>query len=121
MRRPDSTLTFRLERAFGDGDAAALMAEAAARLDVAVLGEGARYSRTQAAFVLQAFFREHPPLRATFGTAGVADGARSLLGTYQSTDGASLRLDVRLRRRAARWEIVGIQIERPRQTGTDGN
>ena len=108
---PDSALARRLGLAFGAGDAPALLADASSRLDVSVMGEGARYSRSQAAFVLGAFFRDHPPLRVTLAPAGVADGARSLLGTYQSESDASFRLDVRLRRRAKGWEITSIRID----------
>ena len=119
--RPDSSLSERLERAFGEGDAEAVMDEAASRLDVSVLGQGARYSRSQAAFVLQAFFREHPPAHATLATSGVAERARSLLGRYASEDETIFRLEVRLRLRGSRWEVVGIRIEQAkagRQGGT---
>ena len=109
--RLDSAFAQRLGLAFAKGDAAALMEDAAPRLDVTVVGEGARYSRSQAAFVLGAFFRDHPPLHVTLAPAGVADGARSLLGVYESENDASFRLDVRLRRRAKGWEVTSVRID----------
>lgn len=120
VARPDSALAHRIGLAFGAADAAALMEDAASRLDVSVMGEGARYSRSQAAFVLGAFFRDHPPLRVTLAPAGVADGARSLLGGYQSDDDANFRLDVRLRRRAKGWEITSIRIDPAKVEETRG-
>ena len=109
--RPDSSLANRLQRAFLRGDADAATAEAAPRLSVTVRGEGGRYSRAQAAFVLDSFFREHPPVRVSLSTAGVAEGARSLMGRYVAEGDLAFRLGVRLRLKGQRWEVIGIEIE----------
>jgi hypothetical protein len=121
LGQPDSTLALRLHRAFARGNAGLATAEAASRLHVTVRGEGGRYSRAQAAFVLDAFFREHPPMRVTLSTSGVAEGARSLMGRYVAEGDLAFRIGVRLRLKGDRWEVIGIEIEQAASESEGGN
>jgi hypothetical protein len=110
---PDTLVLARVESAFRAGDAASLLAEAAEPVDLAIFGQGASYTRSQAALVLQDFFRRHPPAQVAFEEEVVSENRRSVIGHYREAGGAApSAVFVRLRARGDRWEIRSIRIER---------
>jgi hypothetical protein len=109
----DTLVLTRVESAFRAGDAAGLLAEAAEPVDLAIFGQGASYTRSQAALVLQDFFRRHPPAQVAFEEEVVSENRRSVIGHYREAGaGAPSAVFVRLRARGDRWEIRSIRIER---------
>lgn len=110
---PDSTVLLRIEAAFRSGNPAALLVDAAEPVDLAIFGQGASYTRSQAALVLLDFFRRHPPAQVAFEEEVVSEDRRSVIGTYREASTAEpAAVFVRLRARGGRWEIRSIRIER---------
>lgn len=113
---PDTTVLHRVEAAFRAGDAAALLADAAEPLDLAIYGQGASYTRSQAALVLHDFFRRYPPEEVRLEEEVVSEDRRSLVGHYREAGALQpAAVFVRLRARDGRWEIRSIRIERARR------
>lgn len=109
---PDTTLLTQIEAGFETSDSAVLLSLAADPIDIALFGQGATYSRSQATRVLQEFFRRHPPEYVMLREEVAADDRRSLVGEYLevgSTQPAAVF--VRLRARGTQWEIRSIRIE----------
>ncbi|PSQ78620.1 MAG: hypothetical protein BRD37_02535, partial [Bacteroidetes bacterium QH_8_67_23] len=52
-----------LREAFAAGDARAVLQRAAEHVEVGLLGNSSQYSRSQAVYVLDTFFDDHPPRR----------------------------------------------------------
>lgn len=99
--------------AFAAGDVARLLGHTAERLDVTLFGASALYSRAQAAYVLQDFFRTYPPTTFSFGVPARAEDNWFVAGTYQhAPDEEAFAVYVRLRKRQARWEVREIRIAR---------
>lgn len=110
---PDTTVLARVESAFRSADAAALLSEAGEPVDLAIYGQGASYSRSQAALVLLDFFRRHPPDEVRFEEEVVSEDRRSVIGRYREVGALEpSAVFVRLRARDGRWEIRSIRIER---------
>ncbi len=109
----DSTVLDRVERAFRAGDVDLLLDGSADRLDVIIFGKGASYSRAQAALVLQDFFRRNPPARVSFEQEVLAEDRRSMIGRYVAEGQVeAVAVFVRMRARAAGWQLRSIRIER---------
>ena len=109
----DDALLARLEGAFAQGDVAALLEEAAERLDLTVLGASAVYSRAQAQYVMENFFRDHPPVRFRFQDPSRRDENWFAAGQYvYGSEEHALWIYVRLRWQGARWELREIRIDR---------
>lgn len=107
---PDDLPLPELERAFQNGDVGALMARAADRLEMAVLGGGMLYSRGQAIYVMDRFFREHPPQAFTIDEVAEADDTWFATGRYQAR-GEDRRHNVYMRlQQAGHWQLVEIRI-----------
>ena len=112
-QEPDDALLARLEGAFGQADVAALLEQAAERLDLTVLGAGAVYSRAQAQYVMENFFRDHPPVRFRFHDPSRRDENWFAAGQYvYGSEERTLGIYVRLRWQGARWELREIRIDR---------
>lgn len=102
----------RVERAFHEGDERSLLAVAADRLEVSVFEVTSFYSRAQAMYVMQDFFRRHPPERFIFQEVVQSDGSLYAPGLYWSTSQSTpLQVYVRLHRTAQQWELREIRIE----------
>ena len=92
-----------IDRAFKRGDARALVAPAADRLDVSLFGSGTQYSRSQALYVMQDFFKEYPPRRLEWQSNSEAEGSRFATGRYwHGGGGPPLRVYVRLQEKKLR-------------------
>lgn len=110
--QPDSTLLLQIEHSFQTADPAVLLSLAADPIDIALFGEGATYSRSQATRVLQEFFRRYPPESVMLREEVAADDRRSLVGEYLPTGATEpASVFVRLRARDSQWEIRSIRIE----------
>lgn len=98
--------------AFGEGDVRALLTRTSERLEIAVFGASRLYSRSQARYVLEAFFRDYAPDRFDLRDVARAGGGAFAEGDYWYARGASpLRVYLRLRREGGSWELREILIE----------
>lgn len=97
--------------AFAEGDARVLLGTAADRLEIGIFGANTLFSRAQALYVMQEFFREHPPERFAFQEYMKTNGSWFAAGTYWHQPGERLQIYVRLRERGQHWELREIRIE----------
>lgn len=102
-----------IERAFRTGDAQALLEDAAERIEIMFFGQGMLYSRAQARYVMQDFFRQYPPVQFRMQHASTTGGSWFGTGTYAYERGERpLQVYVRLKRQGRdRWEVREIRIE----------
>jgi hypothetical protein len=111
----ESTALTAVQDAFAAGDAAALLAHAAERIEIALLGQGKLYSRAQATYVMEDFFRRFPPVRFTLHHESHDDENWFATGRYQYAHGDHpLYLYVRLRLKGQRWEVREVRVEQRR-------
>jgi hypothetical protein len=105
-----------IREALRRGDAQALLAVAAERVEIALLGRSTLYSRSQATYVLQDFFRHYPPKRFVLINDSRAGGSWFAVGRYE-VQGGDQPLDVylRLRARGGGWELREVRIEQRRR------
>ncbi len=102
----------RLQRAFVAGNAHALLAAAADRVEIALLGRGKLYSRAQATYVMQDFFREYPPEAFALQSESRTDGSWIAAGQYRCKQAERpFQVYLRLRLKEAQWELREIRIE----------
>ncbi len=104
----------RLETAFLDSDADALLDGAASRVEIVLFGQGGIYRRAQARHVLRDFFRRYPPERVAFAERSSSDDGRMAIGRYWAQRGGA-PLVVRLLHRAdgETWSLTSIRVEQP--------
>jgi hypothetical protein len=111
----------RVQAGLEAGDPAAVLADAPARVEVVLFGQGGTFRRAQAVHVLRDFFRRHPPERVAFDDRSGSDGEQTAIGDYFSEEGGP-PLSVRVVHRQAgeEWELVSIRIDRrsAARTGT---
>ena len=101
-----------VEEAFQQGDARGLLSAAADRLEIAVLEAPMLYSRAQATYVMQDFFRLYPPERFKLQEAAQSDGSLFVPGLYWSTSGGDpFKVYLRLRQKAHAWELREVRVE----------
>ena len=101
--------------AFESADHEALLDLAHRRVEIMIVGQGARYSHSQATMVLRNFFRQHPPERVELTEHSATDDDRAAMGQYWALSGASpLSLYVGFRVMSDdEWQLDAIRIERP--------
>lgn len=80
-------LVRRVSSAFRQGNAAQLLETTAERIDVGLPGARAYYSRSQAVYVLRAFFQQHPPQRFEVGEISKASSSYFITGRYWYAQG----------------------------------
>ena len=103
----------RVEQAIDGGQERVLIAQAADRIEIALLGAAMLYSGAQAEFVLRSFFRDHPPARFAFTEVHRTPERLFAVGQYTSTqDERPMKVYVRFQRRGPRWEVQGLRIDR---------
>lgn len=103
----------RVTAALEAGDAEALLAASAARVELVLFEQSGLYSRGQAALVLEAFFERNPPARVILAEQALADDGRAAMGRYWTgTSEDPLRVYVRLRPADEAWEVDAVRIER---------
>lgn len=107
----DSLVQRRLNRAFAEGDARALLDPAPDRLAVSLFGARSFYSKAQAVYVLRDFFKEYPPQRFEVRTVSRAPSSHLLVGRYwhaQARRPLSVYLHLRYR---DQWWLEEVRIE----------
>ncbi len=102
-----------ITHAFEEGDAKALAEEAGSRVEVALLGGSTLYSRAQAQYVLQEFFRQYPPVSFSLERVSTTEGSTFANGDYYfGREERPLQVFLRLHPLGERqWEIREIRIE----------
>lgn len=101
----------RLQTAFVEGDARALLETASERLAVSLFGARSFYSRAQAAYVLRDFFKEYPPQRFQVRTESHTPTNYLLVGRYwHARTQQPLRVYLHLRYRD-QWGLEEVRIE----------
>jgi len=107
----------RVQSALQSGSVNGLMETATSRVEISLFGSGAQYSRAQAAFVLQDFFRQFPPERVDFVERSMAETSRTAMGSYWVAGQPDpLGVYVRLRFVGGEWRLAAVRMER---VGTD--
>ncbi len=103
-----------LRQACAEGDAEMLLAPAAERVEISLLGGSTLYSRSQALFVLQEFFEQYPPVRCEMRAARPTDEDRFVPGRcwYEGAE-APLRLYVQLEAEGGAWVLRSLRVESP--------
>ncbi len=103
----------KVEQAFSKGDVSALLSHAAERVEVAVLGSGSLYSRAQATYVLNDFFRQYPPVRFVANPPSSTRDSFFVAGRYwYGTDDRHYDVYMRFRWRDGTCEVRELRIER---------
>ena len=101
----------RAERALATGDARALLRLSADRIEIALPESSQLYTQAQARYVLDMFFREHPPKAFRFDEPSRTERGWFASGIYEVAGGnRSLRCYVQVRKRASRWEVRELRI-----------
>ena len=104
----------RVEQAFSRGDVSALLGHASDRIELGVLGMSTRYSKAQATYVLENFFREYPPVRFRAETPASNGESFFVAGRYwYGPDEQFLDVYFRFRWRGETCEVRELRIERP--------
>ena len=110
----EQSVVSKVEAAFSHGDASALLRYAADRVEIAVLGSSTLYSRAQATYVLNDFFREYPPVRFAATEPAATTGNFFVAGRYWYGSGEDyLDVYIRFRSRDGAYEVRELRIERP--------
>lgn len=105
----------RLQEAFAAGDADAVLADAADRVEIALLGQSKLYSRAQATYVMEDFFRRYPPETFTLHNDARDEGNWFATGRYQYKHAEQpLHVYLRLRLRGEQWEVLEVRVEQRR-------
>ena len=100
-----------IKRAFEAGNARALLDAAVDRLEISLFGANTSYSRGQALYVLEDFFRNYPPHRFMLQDHQETDGHRFAMGRYwyEGSD-RPLQVYLRLRAEGGGWVLQEIRI-----------
>ncbi|MDQ7039412.1 MAG: DUF4783 domain-containing protein [Rhodothermus sp.] len=100
-----------LVEALARGDAARLLEQAPAQVELALLGRGQLYSRMQARYVLMDFFQAYPPLRVELDEDRLLDPHRFLVGRYWYAQAAApFRVYMRLHRESDTWKLQELRV-----------
>lgn len=103
-----------LKEAFAAGDARAVLEPAAGRVEVGVFGSSSQYSRSQAIYVLQKFFDNHPPRRFAWESTSINGQSRFLTGRYwHESSSGPLSVYLRLSKSGGGWQLQEVRVERP--------
>jgi hypothetical protein len=110
---PEAEARERIAEAFRDGDAERLLTPAAERIEASILGMQTYYSRAQALFVLQDFFKNFEPRKFAFGDVSRAEDDFFATGQYWYGQAERpLQVYVRLTRRDDAWVLQEIRLNR---------
>lgn len=110
---PEAEARTRVAESFQSGDAQRLLTPAADRVEISILGMQTVYSRAQALYVLQDFFKNFAPQDFTFGD--VSHSEDDFFATAQYWYGQAerpLQAYVRLVRRDDTWLLQEIRLDR---------
>lgn len=110
---PETEARTRIADAFRSGNAQHLLTPAAERVEISILGMQTYYSRAQALYVMQDFFKNFAPRDFTFGD--VSHTEDDFFATAQYWYGQAerpLQAYVRLVRRDDAWLLQEIRLDR---------
>lgn len=101
-----------VEQAMVQGDARTLLSDAADRIEITILGRSTLYSRAQATYVMQDFFREYPPTGFSLDDTSATGGSRFATGRYRYQQAEQpLHVYLQLRKKGTQWQLREIRIE----------
>ena len=98
--------------AFAGGNSRTLLKDGADRIEVFLFENSTLYSRGQAVYVLDSFFRQYPPRRCVLRESVKADESWFAAGHYwHEASERPLLVYMGLRLRDNRWELREIRID----------
>lgn len=104
----------RVHHAFSQGDASALLKNCSDQVEIGLFGSPVLFSRPQATYVLQGFFRDFPPREFTVDNSDRAAEDLFLSGRYWfGEEEQPLDVFMRFRRRGTTHEVREVRVERP--------
>lgn len=108
----DPTRTIgKIRQAIESGDAESIVRHSSAYVEVSVLGKSTLISRAQSAYVLKAFFRDHPPSGFKLERRLQVGGDWYVRGRYGRRNGeAPFQIELQMRWNGDRYEIKNILI-----------
>ncbi len=100
-----------LVEALARGDAARLLEQAPAQVELALLGKGQLYSRMQARYVLMDFFQAYPPLRVELEEDRLLEPHRFLIGRYwYARATVPFQVYMRLHHESGTWKLHELRV-----------
>lgn len=104
----------RIEQAFQEGGAEQLLTPAAERVELGILGMQTYYSRNQALYVLQDFFKNYPPREFSIEDESRAEGDFFLTAQYWYGQAEQpLQVYVRLtQQEEEQWMLQEVRLDR---------
>ena len=109
---PEKTIEV-VQQAISKGDVQILSKYTGAYTEISILGATTMYSRAQTAYILKAFFRDHPPARFTFQHKLHVGDDWYVRGRYWDRGRQTpYRLEMTLRWNGKQFEIKSIRIMR---------
>lgn len=108
----DPTRTIgKIRQAIESGDAESIVRHSSAYVEVSVLGKSTLISRAQSAYVLKAFFRDHPPSAFKVERRLQVGGDWYVRGRYGRRNGETpFQIELQMRWNGDRYEIKNILI-----------
>ena len=110
---PETAARERIEQAFREGQAQQLLTPAAERVEISILGMQTQYSRNQALYVLQDFFKNYAPRKFAF--EDVSQAQDDFFATARYWYGQAerpLQVYVRLTRQDEQWVLQEVRLDR---------
>ncbi len=102
-----------VQRAISKGDVQALSKYTGTYTEISILGATTMYSRAQTAYILKAFFRDHPPAQFTFQHRLQVGKDWYVHGRYWDRGRQTpYRLEMNMRWNGRQFEIKSIRILR---------
>ncbi len=100
---------------FARGDARALLEYATDRIEMTLFGRSTHYSRGQAIYVMEEFFRDYPPEQFAVEETSGTEGHWFMAYEYWTSRGqAPMQVFIRLREHEDDWLVREIRVERRR-------
>lgn len=101
----------KIRQAIESADAESIVRHSSAYVEVSVLGKSTLISRAQSAYVLKAFFRDHPPSGFKLERRLQVGGDWYIRGRYGRRSGETpFQLELQIRWNGERYEIKNILI-----------
>lgn len=100
-----------VESAVQNADAVAISQMIKGSVDITIREEEGTYTNTQAEFVLKSFFQKNPPKSARLMHKGTSNNMVYSIGTYTTTNNASMRLYVLLKQDTGKYYLQELRFE----------
>lgn len=103
----------RIEQAFQEGDAERLLTPAAERVEISVLGMQTYFSRNQALYVMQDFFKNYAPREFAIEDESSSEDDFFVTAKYWYGQAEQpLQVYVRLTQREEQWVLQEVRLDR---------